>query len=159
MKRNIGDAESRAFWEFVDKAASQVNQWPAWMRGEQSDLGKAFVPCETCHGCGWRKSTKVRERDGIQQALEASVADNNTMRAERDEAVAALNKEMNLCIEALDKTTIQRDIAESYLMVAGNALMGLEHESGECSAEHLDPVSCMRCMGIQIVKNAGRLDR
>jgi hypothetical protein len=27
------DPESRAFWEFVEKAAREVEGWPAWMKG------------------------------------------------------------------------------------------------------------------------------
>lgn len=33
IQRNTEDAESRRFWEFVDRVAEEVAKWPAWMKG------------------------------------------------------------------------------------------------------------------------------
>lgn len=31
--RNMSTPESRAFWEQVDRAAREVEQWPEWQKG------------------------------------------------------------------------------------------------------------------------------
>lgn len=42
VSRKKDSAESREYWEFVEKTAREVETWPAWMRGgdRSSQLGE-----------------------------------------------------------------------------------------------------------------------
>lgn len=33
VSRKMDDAESREYWEFVERTAREVETWPTWMRG------------------------------------------------------------------------------------------------------------------------------
>jgi hypothetical protein len=37
LKRNKADAESRAYWEFVEETAKEVRSWPEWMKGGETE--------------------------------------------------------------------------------------------------------------------------
>lgn len=57
--RNMSTVESRAFWETAERAAHEIQQWPAWKRSginvSQSREHECPVcgesPCEGCKPC------------------------------------------------------------------------------------------------------------
>jgi len=51
LKRNLDTQKNRDFWANVDRAAKEVESWPAWMRNQvlhRRDIGPGGCTCRDC---------------------------------------------------------------------------------------------------------------
>jgi hypothetical protein len=71
IKRNLDTAESRDFWEHVDRSAAEVDTWPCWKKG---------APCAGFYcACGGEchPDLAIRERIRIVKLIDYHSIDAN----------------------------------------------------------------------------------